>query len=180
MKPVHAPLLSSLVVVLACGGRALSVGSDGGPGAGDDGGGQSSGGQGDAVASGSGGTPSYGDSGPERDATGFPCGDTPCWAPNVCCVEGSLATATCEPAASCHGADLTCTPLTCPEGSLCCVTTHGDGTETQSACVEAGSCPSGQEQSCIPGQGIGDISDAGPPCPAGTLCTCDYVTCTCT
>jgi hypothetical protein len=168
VKLVLVIWISSLVVLLACGGQELlDLGGDAGQGAG----------EGDAAGSGSGDTSRANGNGGGGDGAAFPCGNTVCSAPDVCCVEGQLATATCEPRASCDGGAVTCTALTCPAGSLCCVS--GLSGMENAQCIEAGSCPSGQLQACVP-QAVsppppGYISD----CPEGGLCTCDYVTCTC-
>jgi len=187
MKLVSVTRMSWLVVVAACGSQELlDLGGDAGQSASES-----------NVAASAGASSENGD-GSGTTGGSFPCVGTVCSAPDVCCLQwappppqpdpqgprAEYPTGTCEPRASCDGgAVITCTALTCPAGSLCCVSHAGasdnDGgqgwSQETAQCIDGSSCPAEQSQACVPADNI----LAPPTCPDGGLCTCDHVTCTC-
>jgi|HubBroStandDraft_1064217.scaffolds.fasta_scaffold146787_2 hypothetical protein len=195
VRPVWVTWISSMVVLLGCGGQELlDLGGDAGQ----------SRGEGHAASSGSDGASSASGNGDAGNGTSFApgidvaCGGTVCSAPDVCCVNQELSAmfletkGSCAPRDACEGgvAVVTCTALSCLPGSVCCVSGYvspnaeegypdsGFGMET-AECFEGSSCPSGQVQACVPQAEsppqAGYVSD----CPDAGLCTCDYALCAC-
>jgi hypothetical protein len=98
----------------------------------------------------------------------FPCGQSVCNPPNVCCDSRSGTggiTQTCEAKGACMGVAVGCTADTCPSGSVCCGTLMaGPGGGTGYTACETGGCPSGTVQLCDP-------NGMGPMCPPGDMCS---------
>jgi hypothetical protein len=164
---------TSLVIALVvCGLLAIACSDDGGvPGGADAtvGDGSASGGGADADptapdggggtpdAAGGGGTPDAAGGGGSADAApgaGVACGETTCFAPQICCVTGGGpgAMAACADPGTCMGAEISCDgPEDCPSDLVCCGSlspTGGGATECQPAtgcsaviCHVDGDCP---------------------------------------
>jgi hypothetical protein len=181
MKRASIAWLASLVLVLgSCAGKdILDLGGDAGDDShGGDGAAAGEGGASSSGAGGDGGADTSGSGGGSTDGGAsvvpgneFPCGNSVCSPPNVCCWQFP-ATATCEAPGQCNDVAVSCTSTTCPAGSLCCVSIQGTMPSNDytgwARCLETATCPSATQPACVQTQSGGAPQQDG--CPMGMVC----------
>jgi hypothetical protein len=121
----------------ACAGKELlDLGGDAAPGsAGDDGGGSSANGSG-------------------AESGTLPCFPSVCSSTEVCCEQYGVVARCVAPGQCTSDLAATCNAVSCPAGSLCCVSVQGDAPPDASyvtgstRCIQGVSCPLGTLQAC--------------------------------